>query len=365
MYEEHLATKRPPNNMKIAYVHDWIDALGGAEKVLSSLLRVFPGDLFTLVDHQNMGATTSFISALPFAKKQFRSYLPLFPNAIERFDLSGYDLIISSSWCVANGVRTSKDQLHISYCHTPMRFAWDMADEYTLMYGFRGKIASLLMGRLRRWDLRAAKGVDVWIANSNFVAERISRIYSIEAPKVIYPPVNIESIPFCEKKEEFYVTTSRLVHYKRIDLIAKAFSQMNKTLYIIGDGPERKKLSGPSIKLLGRLDDSAMYDIMKRAKGFVYAALEDFGIVPVEAQCCGTPVIGYGAGGLLETVVENQTGVFFHEQSVHAIIQAIHKFETMTFDPQECRAHATQFSKERFEREIKEFVDQSLSARRR
>lgn len=302
--------------MRIALVHEWFDIIAGSEKVLERIIRVYPqADLFALVDFMppdqrelilGKSVATSFIQGLPFARKKFRSYLPLFPMASEALDVSSYDLVISNSHAVAKGVLTGPEQVHISYCHTPMRYAWDLREQYlrerNLHRGFKQWPARYLLQQLRIWDIASARGVDHFIANSNYIAGRIRKFYGRDAT-VIYPPVHIEDYDGRTPKEDFYLTVSRMVPYKRIPLIAEAFSQLpGRKLVIIGDGPEMPKVqkiaaNARNIEVLGYQDDTVMRDHMKRARAFVFAAKEDFGIVPVEAQAFGTPVIAYGEGG--------------------------------------------------------------------
>lgn len=364
--------------MKVAIVHDWLVTYGGAERVLEELLALFPdADLHSMVEFVpeaqraflgGREVTTSFIQRLPFAERRYRSWLPLMPLAVEQFDLGSYDLVISSSYAVAKGVITGPDQLHVSYVHSPMRYAWDLQHQYLreagLERGPQSWLARVLLHRLRMWDVRTANGVDRFVANSRFIARRIWKVYRREAA-VVHPPVDVDAFSLPERREDFYLTASRLVPYKRIDLIAEAFQRMpERRLVIIGDGPERRKierLASPNVELLGYQPFEVLRDHMQRARAFVFAAEEDFGIVPVEAQACGTPVVAYGKGGVLETIRGPQeqpsTGWFFHEQSSRAIRAAIAAFEgaEARFDSAEIRAHASKFSRRRFrERFLKE-----------
>lgn len=366
--------------MKIAIVCDWLVTYAGAEKVLEQILNVFPeADLFALVDFlpennrafiKNKKVTTSFIQNLPKAKTKYRNYLPLMPLAIEQLDVTGYDVVISSSHCVAKGIITSPNQVHISYVHSPIRYAWDLQHQYLneagLNKGLKGWIAKAILHYMRLWDYRTANNVDYFIANSNFIAKRIWKCYRRKA-EVIYPPVDVDSFEFCERKEDFYLTASRMVPYKKMDLIVEAFSKMpDKKLIVIGDGPDFNKIkakAGKNIMLLGYQPFEVLKDHMQKAQAFIFAAEEDFGITPVEAQACGTPVIAYGRGGALETVVGidkvNPTGVFFEKQTVESICKAVDKFEEVQdkIKPQICRANAERFSNERFLKEIKEVID--------
>jgi len=363
---------------KVAIVHDWLVTYAGAERVLEEIINCFPeADLFAIVDFipknersflKDKPVKTSFIQKLPFAKKKYRTYLPFMPLAVEQFDLSGYDIVISSSHAVAKGVITGPDQLHISYVHSPMRYAWDLQHQYLketgLDRGLKGWLAKRELHKLRMWDLRTANGVDHFLANSRFIARRIWKVYRREAT-VIYPPVDVNSFSLCEQKEDFFLTASRMVSYKKIDLIAEAFSLMpDKRLYIIGDGPDFDKVkskSGANVELLGYQPFEVLRNYMQRAKAFVFAAEEDFGIVPVEAQACGTPVIAYGKGGALETVTEDETGLFFDAQTTSSIIEAIQRFEDMKdrFIPAKIREKSLRFSRDRFKREFISFVDEA------
>ncbi|WDH83791.1 glycosyltransferase family 4 protein [Paenibacillus urinalis] len=373
--------------MKIAIVHDWLVTYTGAEKVLEQILNLYPNaDIFTIVDLlpeanrfflQNKQVKTSFVQKLPFVKSKYRSYLFLMPLAIEQFDFSQYDLIISSSHAVAKGVITGPDQLHISYVHTPIRYAWDLQHQYlkesNLDNGFKSLLARCLLHYIRLWDYRTAAAVDNFIANSNFIKSRISKVYNRDAD-VIYPPVNTNSFKFQEKKKNYYLTASRLVPYKKVDLIVEAFALMpDKELIVIGDGPDMNKIKNKAsnnVKILGHQSFENLISYMQLAKAFVFAAEEDFGITPVEAQACGTPVIAFGKGGALETVRgidqhNEPTGVFFYNQSVDAIINAIEVFEKNKhlIIPENCRLHAMRFSEENFKTQFELFVKEKMLSR--
>ena len=358
--------------MKVAVVHDWLVTNAGAEKVLKSILSLYKdADLFSIVDFlddkdrneilNNKKVTTSFIQKLPFAKKYFRNYLPLFPKAIESFNLSSYDLIISSSWAFAKGVKKQKNQTHICYCHTPIRYAWDMYDEYTKNLKQPKKFfVQKSLKSIKEWDRQNSENVDFFIANSFFVADRIFKSYGRES-KVIYPPVDVERFSLYEKKEEFYLTASRLVSYKKTNLIVDAFNKMpDKKLIVIGDGEEYKKLKSmahKNITLLGSVDDEKLLYYMQRAKAFVYAAIEDFGIVPIEALSCGTPVISLNQGGTKESIKEF-CGVHFQNQTVYDIIKAVLEFEKKEFDLKKISNYAKSFSDKRFLKEFRKFVQE-------
>lgn len=361
--------------MKIAIVHDWLVTNAGAEKVLKSICELYPdADIFSLVDFlddsdrkeviNDKYVKTTFIQKLPFSKKYFRNYLPFFTKAIESFDLSEYDLIISSSWAVAKGVKSTSDQVHICYCHTPVRYAWDLYDEYTSsLFGIKKLLVQWTLKRLKKWDISSLERVDYFIANSNFVQERIKRIYNRDSI-VIYPPVNINRFALYSNKENFYITASRLVHYKKTRLIVEAFNEMpDKKLILIGSGEEYdriKKIAKSNIKVLGFQDDEVLKISMQKSKAFVYAAVEDFGIVPIEAMACGTPVIALDKGGTNETVINEVNGVHFKNQSVEAIVDAVNKFESLEFDANEISERAQAFSTERFKQEIKDYITSKL-----
>lgn len=365
--------------MKIAIVHEWFVSYAGSEKVIEQILNVFPdADIFCLVDFmapkdrgflKGKKITTSFIQKLPFAKNKYRNYLPLMPYAIEQLDLSGYDVIISSSHAVAKGVITGPDQLHISYVHSPIRYAWDLQNQYLkesgLTKGPKSWLVRYILHKIRIWDLRTANGVDYFLANSKFIGRRIWKVYRRKST-VLYPPVNIDDFELMEKKQDFYVTASRMVPYKKMDLIVESFSKMpDKKLIVIGDGPDYKKIekvATKNVKLLGYQDFATLKNYMSNAKAFVFAAEEDFGITPVEAQACGTPVIAFGKGGALETVRginrDNPTGVLYKEQTVQSLIDAVESFENhkSIFQAKVCRENALKFSEQRFREEIKHFV---------
>jgi glycosyltransferase involved in cell wall biosynthesis len=372
--------------LRVAVIHEWLVDYSGSERVLEQILRLFPhADLYAIVDFlpddlrgfiQYKRVHTSFIQTLPFARTKFRQYLPLMPLAIEQFDLSGYDIVISSSHAVAKGVLTGPDQLHVSYIHSPIRYAWDLQHQYLresgLDKGLKSWLARWLLHQMRLWDSRTANGVDVLIANSAFIARRIQKVYRRPA-EVIYPPVNVVDFSLCVEKEEFYLTASRFVPYKRVDLIVEAFSQLGvRQLIAIGDGGNAKQLraiAGENVKFLGYLPPIELQQYMQRAKAFVFAAEEDFGITPVEAQACGTPVIAYGKGGVLETVRgldhDRPTGVFFTEQTVESLKTAIVSFEQHKdrITPHNCRDRATYFAPERFQQEFSNAIARAWAAK--
>ena len=365
--------------MKTAVIHEWLVTYAGSERVVEQMLSLYPeADLFSLVEFlpdelkhfiQHKSVQTSFIQKLPFANPKFRQYLPLMPLAIEQFDLSAYDLVLSSNHAVAKGIITHPDQLHICYMHTPIRYAWDLQQEYLkgaqLNRGIRSFFVQLVLHYLRLWDFASASRVDHFVANSHFVARRIWKTYRRPA-QVIYPPVAVDRFQPKTQREEFYFILSRFVPYKRVDLVVEAFTRLGLPLVVIGDGANWKQvkaLAGVNVQLLGHQPDAIVVDYMQRCKAFVFAAAEDFGIAPVEAQAAGAPVIAYAKGGVTETVIPNKTGVFFLEQTVESLVEAVLRFESEadTFDTEVIRQNAERFSPEVFRRQFSEFVDEKMS----
>lgn len=367
--------------MKVAIVQEWLVTVGGSDKVVKAILDVFPNaDIYTLVAKKEVcdelgipweKVHTSFIQKMPLGMKKHRAYLPLFPFAIEQFDLRGYDVIISSSHCVAKGVLTKADQLHICYCHSPIRYCWDMYNEYLeeshLDKGLKSWLVRLMLHPIRQFDAVAGNRVDYYISNSDYVGQRIRKTYRRKAT-TIHPNIDISHFELCEDKQDYYLASSRLVAYKKIDTIIEAFNQMpDKKLVVIGGGPnleDYRKLAKSNVTVMGYQPFDVLKEKMQHAKAFVFAADEDFGMIPIEAQSCGTPVIAYGHGGSLETVNGGKTGLFFYEQTAEAIVEAVRKFEAMgnqPFSPKDCRQWAEGFSEERFKREIKEFVEEKYN----
>ncbi|MDH6068991.1 glycosyltransferase [Chrysosporum ovalisporum APH033B] len=369
--------------LKYALVHEWLTpkATGGSELVVQEILNHIDANLYALIDFESSNSEsylykrqigTTFLQHWPYARNGVQKYLPLLPLAIEQLDLREYDVILSSSHAVAKGILTTPDQLHICYCHSPMRYAWDLTFDYLrqspLGQGMAGWVTRYLLHRLRQWDVLSANRVDYFIANSHHTARRIWRCYRREAT-VIYPPVNIDNWPFFSQKEDFYLTVSRLVSYKQVCLIVKAFNQLQLPLVIIGTGTEMVKIrsmASSNIQILGWQPDNVVKKYMARAKAFVYAACEDFGIALVEAQACGTPVIAYGGGGALETVrdlrscLDTATGIFFGTQTEAALMEAVKKFEIYqnAFNPEYVRSHVSQFSSSVFAERYLKFIDQ-------
>ncbi len=368
--------------MRVAVIHDWLIANGGAERVLAIILECYPeAEIFTIADFmaseergflQGRQIHTSFIQKLPFARRHYRSYLPLMPSAVESFDLSGFNLVISSSFCVAKGVLTGPDQLHVTYLHSPMRYAWEMQHEYLreakLERGLKGGLTRAVLHHMRLWDCRTANGVDSFICNSQFIARRVWKTYRREST-VIYPPVDTEYFRPGTRTDGFYVTASRLVPYKRVGEIVDAFAQLPaRELVVIGEGPELERLkarAGDNVRFLGHQPREILLRYLQRARAFVFAAREDFGIAPVEAQACGTPVIAYAQGGVTESVVDGRTGLFFDEQNADSIAHAIKRFEAVSnaFDPAAVRANALRFNPQRFKRQIRAHIDEMLDNR--
>ena len=355
--------------MKVAIVHDFFCNLGGSDTVAQILHQLFPeAPVYTLVIYdrnrdaelvQGMDIRTSFIQNLPLAGRTHQPFLPLFPIAIEQFDLSGYDLVISSSHSFAKGVITSPQTLHICYCHTPMRYAWDLYGGYTRRMGQLSRaLTALVMNYIRLWDVLTAERVDCFIANSQFVAKRIKKYYGREA-RVIHPPVDTSYYTPMNEDEDYYLVVSRLTAYKRIDLAVKAFNKLGLPLRIIGTGPEMGRLRAiakTNIQLLGEQPREVLREHLAKCRAFVFPGKEDFGIAPLEAQAAGRPVIAYAAGGALETVVEGVTGIFFHEQTIESLIAAVERLDAIQFDKDRIRQHALRFDEELFKQRIVEFI---------
>lgn len=367
---------------KYALVHEWLTphATGGSELVVRELLNQIDGDLYALIDFESSNPHsylykreigTTFLQKLPLARQGVQKYLPLLPVAIEQLDLRDYDIILSSSHAVAKGVLAAPHQLHVCYCHTPMRYAWDLTFDYLdgskAGRGIRGIFARYLLHRLRQWDVISANRVDYFIANSRHTARRIWRCYRRQA-EVIYPPVNIDRFALETRKQDFYLTVSRLVPYKKVSLIVKAFNRLGKPLVAIGTGPELdalRELAGSNVQILGEQPDRVVEQYMAEAKAFVYAACEDFGIALVEAQACGTPVIAYGEGGARETVLDlrqhrdRATGILFSEQTEEAIVEAVEIFEEYrtALDPYDGRSQAAKFTPALFRERYQNFLD--------
>lgn len=355
--------------MKIAIIHDWIVNKRGAEHVLEAVSEIFPeADIFTLVyDPKNTFESfrdkkiqTSFIQKLPFAKRHFRMYLPLFPRAVEDFNLKGYDLIISINHCVAKGVFIPKRARHICYCLTPMRYAWVYQDEY---FGRLKKMLRPMIDYLKEWDLCNASYVDLFITVSEHVKNRMKRCYGKNSA-VIFPPVDVKY--FLNEtpalREDFYLVVSELVPYKRTDLAVKAFNELGLSLVVIGDGPCKKhlmRIAKENIKFLNWQPIESLKSYYERAKALVYPQKEEFGIVAVEAQATGCPVIAYKRGGALDSVIENKTGVFFEDKTAESLAEAVNIFGDMKFDHYEIINNARRFDRDIFKKAFEEAVHEA------
>lgn len=357
--------------MNVAIVHEFFCNLGGSDKVAAALHQLFPrAPVYTmLVSNRNRDAELlrgmelrpSFIHLLPMARRWHEPYLPLFPLAVESFDLTGYDLVLSSSHLCAKGVIPAPEALHLCYCHTPARYLWDLYYLYAqrLKPLFR-PFTAFVMHRLRIWDVSTSARVDHFIANSRFVARRIERYYKRSA-EVIYPPVETHFFTPGESQEHYYLVVSRLTAYKRIDLAITAFNQLGSRLLVIGDGPERRRLraqAGPNIHFLGALPREEVRGYMQKCQALIFPGKEDFGITPLEVQATGRPVVAYGAGGALESVVDGATGVFFEVQTSESLCEAVTRLSTITFDCDVIREHAVQFDRAVFCHKMLEFVEE-------
>jgi glycosyltransferase involved in cell wall biosynthesis len=372
--------------LKVAIVHEWLSTYAGSERVLEQLIKLYPdADIFAVVDFlpegergflQGRTVTTSFIQRLPFAKKHFRHYLPLMPLAVEQFELGGYDLVLSSNHAVAKGVLTGPDQLHVSYVHSPIRYAWDLQGQYLRESGLRSGLKSWIVRAslhyMRLWDTRTASGVDSFVANSSFIRRRIRKAYGRDS-RVVFPPVDVAGFSGEAEKGDFFLAAGRMVPYKKMPLIVEAFARMPQhRLVVIGDGPDFdrcKALATPNVTLLGYQSFQELRDHMLRARGFVFAGEEDFGIMLVEAQAAGTPLIAYGNGGARDIVrplgtSATPTGLFFEEQTADAIVDAVRRFvaHEPALTPLACKYNARAFSEERFRTEMAALVQEELAA---
>lgn len=369
--------------MRVALVHDWLTGMRGGERVLEGLLSLWPdAEIFTLV--HVAGSVSAAIEArpihvsalgrLPGAGKGYRYALPIMPTLIERFDLRGFDLVVSSSHCVAKGVRPPDGVPHLSYCHTPMRYVWDQYDAYFGPGRASAPVRAamrLLAPRLRAWDRRASERVTAFVANSRHVRGRIRRFYDRDA-EIVHPPVDVNRFEPVPRHDDFYIYLGALVPYKRVDLIIEAFNRLGRRLLVVGEGGERRRLerlAGPTVQLLGRLPDERVVELLPRARGLVHAGVEDFGITLVEAQAAGTPVVAFGEGGALETVVDDGagghgagTGVLFEPQTPEALVEAVLELERRTFDPATLRSNALRFEPDRFLDGMRQAAARALEA---
>lgn len=363
--------------MKTAIVHDWLVNYGGAERVVEQMLLLYPdADIYTLVyDEKKMGKIfpkekvhTSSLQKIPMAEKLYTKFLSLMPKAFEEFDLTGYDLVIASSSCCAKGVITSPTTPFIAYIHSPMRYAWDLYYDYLKN---SGRLTKFFMKRwmpdIRKWDYISSQRIDTLVANSSYIARRIKKFWNRDAA-VVYPPVDTDRLSVSDEAAgDYFVVFSRFVPYKRIDLAISACARLNKKLIVIGSGSQEKELKllaasckNADIKFTGRISDSEVKAYLQKCRALIFCAEEDFGIIPVEAQACGRPIIAFGKGGALETVVNEKTGVFFEEQSVGSLVKAIEEFEKLdkenTFNPKKIREHAEKFSAENFRKNLSEQI---------
>lgn len=365
-------------NARVALVHDWLTTFGGAERVLLHWGELFPdAPIHTLIYNEKvLGSVfpkgkvrTSRLQRLPHVHRYYRKLLPLMPRAFEEFDLSGYDLVLSSSSSCAKGVLTSSSTYHASYIHTPMRYAWDLYPEYLARSGVLTRMAMRrLMSAIRQWDVASANRVDTFICNSREVARRIRKVYRRNAI-VVHPPIATHLFTPADEEDimkrgaglgESYLTVGRLIPYKRIDLAVKACTETNRRLDIIGTGPELNRLkamAGPSIRFLGFCSDETILEAYRNCRAFLFPGLEDFGMTPLEAQSCGRPVLAFGRGGALETIREGTTGLFFSEQRPSALIEAMEKFEAKDWNPTQIRKHAEEFNEERHKNQLLETLE--------
>jgi len=360
--------------MRVALVHDYLNQYGGAERVLEAFCQIFPqAPIYTLLyDKEKTGLAfegrriyTSFLQKAPLVKSYHRPFLMLMPLAIEQFDLFQYDLVLSDSASYAKGVITRPDSLHICYCHTPIRYAWDDSHKYIEEFGYPSlvkKVIPFFMNYIRLWDEQAALRVDKFIANSNFVAKRIKKYYHRQAT-VIHPPVKTNLFYLANQTDDYFLMVGRFLPYKRFDLAIEAFNQLGWPLKIIGDGPEKKKLqekAQPNIEFVGLVPDKKLRDYYAHCRAFIFPQEEDFGITAVEAMAAGRPVIAYQGGGALEIIQPRVTGLFFEEQTKEHLIEALRRFNSSDFNPRVIREKAIKFDQERFKAKIKEFIFANL-----
>jgi glycosyltransferase involved in cell wall biosynthesis len=357
--------------MKIALVHDYLVQYGGAERVLEAFCEIFPeAPIYTMVYDEKLTngvfkgrkIHTSFLQKIPFVSSHHRAWPLLMPLAIESFDLSGYDVVLSDSNSYAKGIITGENTLHITYCHTPMRYAWDDCHRHMREFKYSKitkKLAPFGMSYLRLWDRISADRPDRYIANSEFVAARIKKYYHKDA-EVIYPPVNFQNFHIADKIEDYYLLVGRALPYKRFDIVIEAFNKLGLPLKIIGKGPEMpnlKKTAKSNIEFLGYLSDEEIGRFYAGCKALIFPSEEDFGIIPLEAMASGRPVIAYRGGGALETIVENETGIFFEKQDAATIADTVKNFRAENFDSEKIRMHASKFRKEIFKEKIKSLVE--------
>lgn len=368
-----MTDKKNLDDLRVAIVCDWLTVYAGAERVIYEMHQLFPkAPIYTtLYDSkackvfENADVRESGLRFVPFGRKFHRFLFPFMPGVFERMDLDEYDLVISSSHSAAKGVITLPETLHVSYCHSPMRYVWDQSHSY--QKGFR--IFSLLnfltrpiLHKMRLWDRVAAERVDHFIANSNYISKRIAKYYGRESD-VIYPPVDLGKFSVGYGERDYYVAVGRLIPYKRFDLVVEAFNKLGKPLKIVGDGPEMAKLkrkAKKNVEFLGRVGDKDLQEIYQGAKALIFPQIEDFGIVPLEAIACGTPVIAYGRGGALETVIDGVSGVFFDEQTGESLAKAVSKFEKQSWNPKEVAKSVEDFGSARFKSELRHFLEKAM-----
>lgn len=357
-------------NLKIAIVCDWLTNFGGAERVILALHQLFPGaPIYTAIYNsekmpgfENADIRTSYLQHFPFAKKKHQLYLPLYPHVFESFDLGEYDIVISSSHSCAKGIITKPQTLHICYCHSPMRYAWDGSHSYVQGYkmnNFLKRLGGHFLHKIRIWDRLSAERVDSFIANSHFVQKRIAKYYR-KPSSVIHPFVDTKRFTIGTDRESFYLAVGRLTSYKRFDLIVDAFNKLCLPLKIVGTGiamEELKEKAKPNIQFSGNIPDSELSLLYRKAKALIFPQVEDFGITPLEAMASGCPVIAYDKGGALETVNDGKSGMFFHEQTDTAIMKAVREFEQKKFKPETIREQAEKFDISIFNKKILEFIE--------
>lgn len=370
--------------MKIAVVCDWLTGMRGGERCVEAVCEIFPDvEIFTIIyvpgsisqTIESQKIITSYIQNLPGTTENFRNYLPLFPHAIRKFNLSDFECVLSFSHCVAKGVKVPPHIPHICYCHTPMRYVWHMTDEYLNDFGYMKRAAArIIFAYLQRWDKKTSDSVTHFIANSKNVQSRIKRCYNRDSV-VIYPPVDCDRFNISNRDDGFYLIVSALVPYKRVDLAVKAFRNIDRRLIIIGNGPHLnslKRLASPNISFIENADDVQVVEYMQKCTALIFPGEEDFGIVPLEAQACGKPVIAFGKGGALETVtalnpkertVENPTGLFFYQQDPDSLCNAVMSFEKKRgqFAPANCREKALAFDRRLYQKSIQNYLQNVLS----
>jgi len=362
--------------MKVAIIHDWLNGMRGGEKILEVLCELFPdATIYTLLFEKEklsekinrMNIRTSFIQKLPFVFKKYRYYFPLFPKAVESFDLNGYDLIISSSHCVAKGALKPNGALHLCYCHTPMRYAYDKYNDYfpdNSKNPIKHFFISKIIDRIRKWDIKTANCVDYYVANSQNIADKIKKYYGVNTD-VIYPPVDTEFFKPINENKDYFLIVSAMVQYKRVDVAIEAFKKNKKELIIVGNGPllnKQKELARgcKNIKFEGWVNQERLRDLYGKCRALIFPVDEDFGIIPLEAQACGRPVIAFKKGGALESIMEGETGIFFTEQNADSLNRAIVEFERSNFDKDTIRSNALRFDRKIFKEQILNWINQKV-----